>query len=277
MRRDRALARSRAPMAAGATGCGRGASRRRRRCRRGGGARPRVAAWTSRSTIRPSGPVPAMARGSRPASAASRLARGLIRSATRPPPAAPGRSWSGGRGDGRRARSCGGRARMPPRVAAGAGAARRCDGAAAGRRRRRVGDRLAGGPDPAADGVDRDGLAFLRRRVARRTPSSNALDLHRALVGLDLEQDVAPVDGVALLACATTVRTHSSVIWPGFGIRIGWTIGRVPRRSGSGRSDEGDDGGDDVVGVRQEGLLEALRLRADAVGAAPIRPTGPSR
>jgi len=137
-----------------------------------------IEARTSRSTIRPSGPVPVTVRGSSPDSAASRLARGLI--ASRAVGAAAGGAWTGG-----------GPARAAPAWRCGHG--RRCHG---DRRRRLLGDRLAWIADVAADLVDRDDRALLRE-LLEQDAVDEGLDLHGRLVGLDLEEDIALADRVA--------------------------------------------------------------------------------
>ena len=109
---------------------------------------------------------------------------------------------------------------------------------------------------------------------ASRTPSSK-VSTSIELLSVSISNRTSPWWTASPTALRQRVSVHSSVIWPGLGIRIGWAIVGL-LRSLVPRLDQRRHGGDDVAGVGQERLLEALRLGL-IPGAAPIRPTGASR
>jgi hypothetical protein len=167
------------------------------------GSRAASAAWMSRSTIRPSGPVPVRWRGSTPAPAASRLARGLIRSPLSAEGASPRVGTAADSG-------CG--------TAAGASAA------------------SLAGPGGGASGISSPGWptyatteftgtvspSSTSRR--KRTPASKASTSITAL-SVSISNSTSPLATGSPSALFQVRSVHSSVIWPGRGIRIGRTIG----------------------------------------------------
>ena len=172
---------------------------------RGGPLRRSVpAALTSRSTMRPPGPVPVTPRGSMPSSAASRLARGLMARRARPGPvvstAASERAPGAAPGAASAASSMGQRPGAPA-----PGAALRRASRSRPRWRR---------PVPSPPRRHRHGAARPHRRP--RSPCSTCRSRsRRAGSPFDTESP----------SCLNHARTvHSSVICPGWGMRMATAI-----------------------------------------------------
>ena len=164
--------------------------------------------------MRPPGPLPAIARGSIPASAAARLARGLIR---RRPSCPSGRAGAGAAVPGAAAVAV-----IVAGAAAGAatGAAAADGSGAAGVAAAVTGSGIVSPGSPTyAQTVFTGIVAPTSAMIRRRTPSSNA-STSMVDLSVSISKRMSPLltGSPSFLCQAMTV--HSSVIWPGFGMRI---------------------------------------------------------
>ncbi len=163
-----------------------------------------------------------------PASAASRLARGETRRRGAPSSAAPseeggGATDEGATGEGKvvtEAAWVSGAAAGAE--ATGAGAAGAGGGGASG---------IASPASPTHAHTELTGTVSPSWTTrARRTPSSKD-STSMALLSVSISNRMSPLWTGSPTCLCQVVRTHSSVIWPGFGIRIGMSHRSVPSGS----------------------------------------------
>ena len=177
-----------------------------------------TAATMSRSTIRPPGPVPATSPASIPDCPAARRARGEIFTSPAMFVAATGRGEAGATGAtgatgaGTAAAGTGAAA-----AAAGAGAATAGAGAAGA-------SGTASPASPIHPQTEFTGAACpSTTTIARSTPSSN-VSTSMALLSVSISNSTSPRCTASPTPLCQATITHSSVICPGLGIRMGLAI-----------------------------------------------------